>query len=686
MRYTEAKLTKIAEELLVDLDKETVKFLPNYDNSSKEPIVLPAKIPNLLINGSAGIAVGMATNIPPHNISEVIGAIVAMIDNPQMDIDELMNYIKGPDFPTAAQISGRSGIISAYKTGRGLVIVKAVTDIEEKGNKKRIVVSELPYQVNKALLIESIADLVRDKKVEGISDIRDESDRKGIRVVIDIKQNHNPELVLNQLYKHTSLRTTFGVIMIALVAGQPKILNLKEMLHYFILHRKRVVTRRTQFELKKAERRAHILVGLKTALANVSLTVKLVRSSRDVQTAKLLLMKNFKLSEIQAMAILDMKLQRFTSLETSKIVKEHQELLKLIAELREILSSEAKIFEIIKKELLEIKEKYGDERRTKIVEGEEILEQEDLIKKEDVVVTITNAGYIKRLPVETYKQQGRGGKGVIATGMKEEDFVEHLFVTSTHSYILFFTDKGKVHWLKAYRIPEASRYSKGSNIVNLLKLKDETITALIPIKEFKEDEYLVMVTEKGLIKKTSLMKYSRPRKKGIIALKLRDKDKLVTVKLTNGDLKLIIATENGQAVKFEESKVRSMGRTAAGVRGIRLVKDKVVGMEIAYDEASLLTVTENGYGKRTEIGDYRLTNRGGKGVINIKTSSRNGKVIGIRTVMDDHELMFITKKGMITRVSAKNISTIGRNTQGVRLMKLKPGDKVMSLARVINND
>ncbi len=681
-RYTEARLARIAEELLFDIDKDTVDFIPNYDSSSKEPIVLPAKLPNLLINGSSGIAVGMATNIPPHNIGEVADAIVAMINNPEISIDELINIVKGPDFPTGGLICGLSGVRNAYRTGRGKILVRAYAEIEEFKERKRIVVYEIPYQVNKAMLIEDIARLVRDKVIEGISDLRDESDREGMRIVIELKQGVNPSLVLNKLHKHTQLQSTFGVIMLALVNGEPKVLNLREIINHFILHRKIVVTRRTKFESSKAEQRAHILEGLKVALASIDEVVQLIKKSKDVETARNNLTKNFKLSEIQSQAILDMRLQRLTSLEVEKIKKEHEELLKLIKELKEILADERKIYDIIKKELIELRDKYNDDRRTDFMDYEE-MQDEDLIKKEEVVITMTHAGYIKRLPLNVYKQQRRGGKGIVATGTKEEDFVEHLFITNSHNYILFFTNKGKVYWLKAYRIPESGRYSKGGNIVNVLNLKDEEITAFIPVDNF-DDRFLVMCTKNGLIKKTRLKDFSRPRNVGIIALKLRENDGLVNVALTDGNRELVVASKNGMAVRFKEENVREMGRNAIGVRAIKLINDKVVGMEVS-DSADLLTITENGYGKRSKLEDYRLIKRGGKGVRNIKTSDRNGKVVGVRMVREDDDLMFVTKKGIAIRTPVKGISVIGRNTQGVRLMKLEENDKIVGIARVVKS-
>jgi len=686
MRYTECKLKKISEQLLADIEKDTVDFIPNYDNSLKEPIILPSKIPNLLINGSSGIAVGMATNIPPHNLSEVADLIIKLIDKPELEFDKLIETVQGPDFPTGGIICGKSGILRAYKKGRGRLRIRAVADIQESDKKKAIIVKEIPYMVNKSHLIEVIANHVRNKTITGISDIRDESDRKGMRVVIELKNTANPELVLNQLYKHSQLEDTFGIILLALVNGQPRILTLRKLILEFIDHRKKVVIKRTKFELKKAEDRAHILEGLIIALNNIDKVIKIIKGSNSVSVAKESLINSFKLSEKQASAILEMRLQKLTSLETNKIRKEHEELLKLIEELKSILSDENKVKEIIKKETLEIKKEFSDKRKTQILDIEEEVEIEDLIKKEDVVVTMTNKGYVKRIPIDTYKQQKRGGKGIKATGTKEEDFVENLFITNTHDYLLFFSNKGKVYWLKAYQVPSAGRYAVGVNIVNLLRLsKDEEINACIAIKEFLDTEFLIMATKKGLVKKTPLKDFSRPRKGGIISIKLRQNDELVTVKLTDGKRQLILGTENGLAVKFNEKQIRPLGRNSMGVRGIKLQKDNVVGMEIAYDDLTLLTATENGYGKRTSISEYRLINRGGKGVINIKTSERNGKVIAIRTVDEHHELMFITKKGILIRTPVKDISSIGRNTQGVRLIKLKEKDKLVNVARIINN-
>ncbi|MFH1332118.1 MAG: DNA gyrase subunit A [archaeon] len=685
MRYTEARLSKIAEELLVDIEKETVDFVPNFDNTAKEPSILPAKLPNLLINGSSGIAVGMATNVPPHNIKEVIDAVVAAIDNPDIDVADLVEKLPAPDFPTGAFIVGRSGIHSAYTTGRGKIILRAKTHVEEKKDRKSIIVTEIPYQVNKALLIESIADLVKDKKVEGISDIRDESDKKGMRIVIELKKGVDDTILLNQLFKNTQLQTTFGVIMLALVDGQPKILNLKDIVLNYIKHRKEVVTKGTQFDLKKAERKAHILEGLKIALGKIDDVIKTIKASKDPAFAKVELVKKFSLSEVQSQAILDMRLQRLTSLEQDKIKKDYDETIELIKKLKDILASQQKILGIIKDGLFDIANNFSDARRTQILDIEEYIELEELIPHEDVVVNVTHSGYIKQLPVSTYKQQRRGGKGIIGTDLKEEDVVEQFFTTANHNYILFFSNKGQVYWLKAYQIPQASRYSKGKAIVNLLNLKEEEkITALVPIPTFEGEHYLLMATKKGVLKKTLLSEYSRPRKGGIIGITLKLGDELVKVRLTPGILNMVLATKKGFAVKFSEKDVNPVGRQAMGVRGIRLSKDdEVIGMEVGLEAGTLLTVTENGFGKRTPISDYRLIKRGGKGVINIKTSSRNGNVITVRTVTDSDEIILMSQKGVVIRVPASDIPSIGRNTQGVRIMKLEAGDKVKTVDRVI---
>ena len=685
MRYTEARLNKIAEEMLKDIDKETVKFIPNFDGSLKEPFELPAKIPNLLVNGSSGIAVGMATNIPPHNIVETSEAIIKVIENPKIEVEELMQTIKAPDFPTGGIIIGTAGIKQAYKTGKGKVLIRAKIKIEEQRNKQRIIVTEIPYMVNKAQLIQDIAELVKDKKITEISDIRDESSREGIRIVIDLKHGANSDIVLNKLYKHTRLQDTFGINMLALVENEPKLLTLKELIQHYITHRRKIVRKRTQYDLKQAEDRAHILEGLLIALENIDDIVKLIKQSKTTEQARTELRQKYTITEKQAQAILDMTLKRLTSLEQTKIKEEHEKLMKLIKELKEILADELKILAIIKDELKEIIEKYGDERRTQIIETEEEkIEMENLIKPEETVITITHAGYVKRINLDVYKQQKRGGKGIKATETKEEDFVENLFTANTHDYVLFFTNTGKVHWLKVYQIPEAKRYAKGTAIVNLLQLeKNEKITATIPIKEFKKEQNLLMATKNGIVKKTNLEEFSHPRKGGIKAIGLNEGDELIKVLLTDGTKQIILATANGNAVKFKETDVREMGRTAAGVRGIKLKEnDKVIGAIIAENDKTLLTVTEKGYGKRTPTTDYRLISRGGTGVKNIKITEKNGKVAGIASVTDHDEIMLITQKGILIRVPTKDISVIGRATQGVRIMKLDNDDKLIGLTKV----
>ncbi|MBS3156502.1 DNA gyrase subunit A [Candidatus Woesearchaeota archaeon] len=683
MRYTECKLTPIAEEMLNDIDKDTVKFIPNYDESYKEPIVLPGKFPNLLVNGTTGIAVGMTSSIPPHNLREIADAIIAMIDNSEIKTEELMQFVKGPDFPTAATIIGNGGIRKTYKTGRGRVKVRAKCEFEDK----KIIISEIPYMVNKTSLIESMAELVKSKRVEGIKDIRDESDRKGMRIVIMLKDSANKEVVLNQLYKHTQLQTTFSIIMTSLVAGQPKTMSLKHLISFFIQHRKRTVIRRTEFELKKSEDRVHILEGLRIALKNIDNVVKDIKESKDVETAKALLIEKYKLSEKQSLAILDMRLQRLTGLEQTKLQEEYNGLLDIIKDLKDLLNSEPRIFGVIKSETLELKEKYGDDRRTVIMDGEEEdIEDESLIENEAVIITATRDGYIKQTLLEDYRQQKRGGTGIIATEKKEEDIVEHLFSTKTHSYLLFFTNIGRVCWLKVYNIPRGSRYSKGKAIVNLLKLEEgEKVNAILPISDLSRESYIMFATKKGKVKKTPLKSFSKPRKIGIKAIKLEDKDEVVAVKLTPGNLGIIVGSKLGNAVKFNEVDVRVMGRNASGVRGIRLKeKDEVVGMEIANPEATLLTVTEKGFGKRTDMNEYRLTRRGGKGVRNIKITDKNGNVVGIKTVKDEDEAMFITQNGVVIRTTVNGISKIGRSTQGVRLIKLREGDKVKTVTRIIS--
>lgn len=691
MRYTECRLAKIAEEMLVDIDKDTVDFIPNYDESTFEPTVLPAKVPNLLINGSSGIAVGMATNIPPHNLAEVIDGTIIMIDDPEVKIEEIMKVIKGPDFPTGAYILGKDGIRDAYTTGRGTVQMGAKAHIEElKGEKKRIIVNEIPYQVNKARLVEAIANLVKEKKIEGISEIRDESDRDGMRIVIEVKRDENPQVVLNQLMNHTQMRESFGIIMLAIVEGRPKVLNLKELLHYYIEHRKNIVTRRTQFELNKSEKRAHILEGLKIALDNLDKIIKIIRASKTVEIARNTLMKDFKLTEIQAQAILDMRLHQLTGMEREKIDEEYKNLLKTIAELKSILANPKKILEILKKELTEIKEKYKDSRRSEIIAKKPTeLEMEDLITEEDVVITLSHAGYIKRIPVTSYRVQHRGGKGVTGMETKEEDFVEDMFITTTHETIIFFTNKGRCYWLKVYDIPEAGRYAKGKPIVNLLNIasQGENIQSAMPIKKFADGVSLNMATKSGTIKKTSAIFYSKPRPSGLIALKLRDKDELVAVKVAKNDNNIILASHQGKAIRFKNKDIREIGRSGMGVRGMRLNKgDFVVGMEVVEEKADLLTVTSNGFVKRTSLDNYRITNRGGKGIINVKTNERNGFVVGIKEVKDEDEIMVITTSGTIIRTTVKAIRPTGRNTQGVKLIKLEDKDKVSAIAHLASKD
>jgi len=686
MRYTEARLAAIADETLGDIDKDTVNFGPNFDSSLKEPLLLPATLPNLLVNGSSGIAVGMATNIPPHNLNEVADAINYLLDNPETEAKDLMRYVKGPDFPTGGVICGKAGIKEAYTTGKGKLTVRARATVEhQKNGKDSIIVTEIPYQVQKAALIEAIAGLVDDKKIEGISDIRDESDKDGMRIVVELKRDTEPQITLNQLFKHTQLETTFGIIMLALVNNRPKVLNLRQILDCYIEHRKVVIRRRTQFELDKALRRAHILEGLKIALKYIDRIIKTIKTSKNTEQAKERLMKEFGLSEMQSQAILEMQLQRLTALERDKIDAEYVELLKKIELCKAILASEKRIEGIIKEELEGLKKKYGDERRTEIVGEVEELEVEDLIAEEDVVVTISHGGYIKRLPVSAYRKQKRGGRGATGAEVKEEDFVEHLFVASTRDYLLIFTDKGQVHWLKVYEIPQASRISKGKAIVNLLQMEAAgKISSTIPVKEFSADKYLVMVTKQGQIKKTKLDAYSNPRKGGIIGITLDKGDELIGVELTDGKQELLIGTRQGKAIRFPENKVRDMGRAAHGVRGISLAKkDEVISMIIPQKDATVLTVTELGFTKRTPIEEYRLTSRGGKGVINIKVTEKNGEAVSLKTVSDNDELMVITQNGMFLRCAVKDIRTIGRSAQGVRLIKLQDKDHVSCVAPVI---
>ncbi|MFZ5968727.1 MAG: DNA gyrase subunit A [Bacillota bacterium] len=685
MRYTEARLSKISVEMLRDIGKETVDFVPNFDESLKEPVVLPSRYPNLLVNGSNGIAVGMATSIPPHNLCEVIDGTIHMIDDENTTLDDLIKIIKGPDFPTGAVIMGRESIREAYRTGQGRVTVRAKAEIEETAKgKQQIIVTEIPYQVNKAKLIEKIAELVRDKKIEGISDLRDESDRTGMRIVIELKRDANANVILNKLYKHTQMQDNFSIIMLALVNGEPKVLNLYDMIYHYLQHQKDVVTRRTQYDLKKAEERAHILEGLKIALDHIDAVIKLIRSSANVQEAKTGLMDTFKLSEKQAQAILDMRLQRLTGLEREKIEEEYEELIKQINKFREILANERLLLNIIKEELIEIKERYGDERRTELAAAADEIDMEDLIDEEDVVITLTHLGYVKRIPSNTYKSQRRGGKGITGLTTREEDFVEHLFITSTHNFIMFFTNLGRVYRMKAYEIPDAKRQAKGTAIVNLLHLQpNEKITAVIPIKEFEADKYLILSTKTGIIKKTELSQFDTSRKSGLLAISLREDDELISVKLTDGEKEIIMVTKEGMAIRFNEEDVRDMGRSAMGVKAVRLgSNDEVVAMELVEENCDLLLVSEFGYGKRTALDEYRTQSRGGKGLITYNTKDKTGKVVGAKVVKDGDEVMLISIEGVIIRLEVKGISRMGRNTQGVTLMKVGKDNSIVSIAKV----
>ena len=683
MRYTEARMSKISEQMLVDIEKNTVDFMPNYDERLQEPTVLPAKIPALLINGSSGIAVGMATNIPPHNLTEVIDGIIKIIDDDNVTDDELMQIIKGPDFPTEGIILGIEGIKEAYKTGKGKITLRAETEIEEmSGNKQRIIVSSLPYQVNKAKLIENIAKLCREKRIEGISEMRDESDRKDrVRIVIELKRDANPQVVLNQLYKNTQMQDTFGIIMLALVDGEPKILTLRQCLDLYLDHRKTVILRRTQFDLDKALARAHILEGLKIALDNIDEVIEIIRNSYD--DAKERLMERFGLTDIQAQAILDMRLKTLSGLQREKIEEEYNELMQLIAHLRDILANEQLVYDIIKEELIEIKNKFGDDRLTKIVAAEGEFVVEDLIKEEQTVVALTHFGYIKRMPIDTYKSQKRGGKGITGIATREDDFVKQIFTASTHDTILFFTNKGKLYKLRGYEIPEAGRTAKGTAIVNLLSLDPgEKVSAVIPIQNFAEGKYLLMATKHGLIKKTALTEYNSSRKTGLQGITLKEDDELIGVRLTDGQDNVVLVTRNGMCITFDEKDVRPIGRVSQGVIGIRLDDDdEVIGMEsvIAGGKATLLAITENGFGKRTELDEYRVQIRGGKGVITYKITNKTGKLVGVRIANDDDDVMLITDTGTIIRIKVKDISVLGRSTQGVTLMRTSDGGKVVSI-------
>jgi DNA gyrase subunit A len=714
MRYTEIRMSQVAHEMLVDLEKETVDMGTNYDDSLQEPLVLPAKIPNLLVNGSSGIAVGMATNIPPHNLGEVINGIIACIENPDLTFEELMELIPGPDFPTAGFIYGREGIISAYRTGRGIIQMRARARVEKqkKSERESIIVTEIPYQVNKARLIEKIAELVREKKIEGISDLRDESDRDGMRIVIELKKDENPQVMLNQLYKHTQMQCSFGIIMLAIVNNRPKVLTLREIIRHFIDHRREIITRRTIFELKKAEARAHILEGLKIALDWLDAVIDLIRSSKTPAEAKQGLMEGkfadaefltrldlprppgyeyaVRLSDIQAQAILDMRLHRLTGLERDKIVDEYAEVLRLIARLKEILGSESEVLKIIITELREIKEKFGDPRRTEIIAQTAEITLEDTIVEEDMVVNITHTGYIKRSAVSLYRAQRRGGKGKTGIKTRDEDFVVHLFIASTKDYMLFFTDAGKVYWLKVYELPEGGRATRGKAIVNLLNLSpQEKISAILPVREFSEDKYIMMATRQGVVKKTNLKEYSNVRVGGIMAVNLDEGDKLIAVSLTDGKQDVLLASRNGKSIRFREEEARPMGRVTRGVRGMTLEDDDVViGMEIVNDMtgSTLFTVTENGFGKRTGLTEYRLQSRGGKGVITIKTTDRNGCVVDIKQVTDENDLMLISDQGKIIRISVAQFSVIGRNTQGVRLMVTEEAERLVAVAKLAEKE
>jgi DNA gyrase subunit A len=717
MRYTEIRMSQLAHELLADLDKETVDTGPNYDGSLQEPLVLPSKFPNLLVNGSSGIAVGMATNIPPHNLSEVIDGIIAVIGNPGLLFEELVNLIPGPDFPTGGFIYGREGILQAYSTGRGIIQMRARAFVEtqKKNERQSIVITEIPYQVNKANLVAKIAELARDKKIEGISDVRDESDRDGMRVVVELKRDENPQVILNHLYKHTQMQTSFGIIMLAISGGRPKVLKLRETIDHFIDHRREIITRRTIFELKKAEARAHILEGLKIALDWLDAVIELIRAARNPEEARFGLMAgNFsdpeylaklgipeetrppylasvQLSEKQAQAILEMRLQRLTGLEREKILQEYADILKLIARLKEILASEAEILKIIVTELTEIKEKFGDERRTEIVDKTAEISLEDTIVEEDMVVTISHTGYIKRSPATLYRAQRRGGKGKTGMKTKEEDFVEHLFIASSKDFMLFFTDSGRVYQIKVYEIPEGGRATRGKAIVNLLNLQEgEKITAILSLKGFDEDWYLMMATRYGVVKKSPIREYSHIRLGGINAVNLDEGDKLISVALTDGKRDVLLASKNGKSIRFREEDCRSMGRVSRGVRGMSLVDDdEVIGMAIVneeYSDSTIFTVTENGFGKRTDLGEYRLQSRGGKGVITIKTTERNGCVVGIKHVTDENDMMLITNQGKIIRVPVAGFSVIGRNTQGVRLMVTEENERIVAVAKLAEKE
>ena len=688
MRYTEAKMNKIAVEMLRDINKNTVDFMPNFDGEEEEPVVLPSRFPNLLVNGSSGIAVGMATNIPPHNLGEIIDGTIMLIDNPESTVLDLMTKIKGPDFPTGATIMGKAGIRAAYETGRGKIVVRADAEIEEENGKHKIIINEIPYQVNKAKLIENIADLVKDKKITGISDLRDESDRDGMRIVIELKRDANPNIVLNLLYKHTKLQDTFGVIMLALVNNQPKVLNLKQILENYIEFQKDVITRRTVFELNKAEARAHILEGLKIALDNIDEVINIIRSSKTSEIAKNTLMEKFNLSEKQSVAILEMKLRRLTGLERDKIEDEFNELMKQIDYLKSILASEEKLLGVIKDELLEIKVKYSDDRRSKIEKVLNEIDIEDLIQEEDVVITLTNSGYIKRISADTYSAQRRGGKGIQAMTTKEDDIVENIMITSTHSDVLFFTNKGRVYKLRAYEIPDAGRQAKGSNLINLIAIEpDEKIQTVLTVTDKKKEGFLFMGTKQGIVKKTPISEFKNLRKNGLIAISLKDGDELLKVKNTYGDANIIVVTQNGYAVKFNEQDVRPMGRAASGVKAINLKGDDVaVCIDIAVDGEELLVISENGFGKRTPITEYKLQNRGGVGLITYKITEKTGKLVGATICKFDDELMLVNSSGVAIRINVADISVTSRSAMGVTLMRTNDEEKVVAIAKILSSE
>jgi DNA gyrase subunit A len=690
MRYTEIRMSKLTAELLADIDKETVDFVPNYDESLVEPSVLPSKFPNLIVNGSSGIAVGMATNMPPHNLVETINALIALIETPEISVKELMGHLPGPDFPTGGFIYGKEGIRQAYETGKGVIQLraKAIIERDRKGERENIVITELPYQTNKAKLIERIAELVQEKAIEGIANIRDESDREGMRVVVELKRNEVAEVILNQLYKHTQMQTSFGIILLAIHQNQPKLLTLKEMLHFFVQYRQEVVIRRSRFELNKAEARAHILEGLKKAIDHIDAIIATIKASKTPKEAKERLIEKFAFSDEQAQAILEMRLQRLTNLEQRKIVDEYEETIKLINRLKALLASERLILNLIVEELVSIRDAFGDERKTEIVEVAPEIRVEDLIAEEDMVVTITHTGYIKRNPISLYRSQHRGGKGKVGINVKEEDFVEDLFIASTHDYILFFTDAGKIHWMKVHELPQAGRITRGKAIVNLLNLNpQEKVTAILSLKDFAKDKFITFMTKKGTIKKTTLEAYSNPRSGGIIAIHLDEGDELISTKLTDGKQNLFIGTKVGKAIHFPENQIRDMGRTARGIRGIKITKeDEVVGMEAVALHTQILTATANGYGKRTQASEYRMQNRGGSGIFTVKRTQKTGDVIGIKTVVDEDELMVISNKGKIIRLRAVDIPVQGRSTQGVRLITLEEGERVVAVARLAEKE